>query len=123
MSLNIRGTAREGIGNLLQESRAQDILNDDAPLPVLEAAPPVDRWKIFRDTKATNGWALLHDFVIFFDLVGRGEVKHAAGRVSKRLRLKQYELQDVPEGQQRPRKAARVCDLKAAYGGRVPQTT
>ena len=97
-------------------------MNDDVPMPVPQAAPTVDRWKIFRDTKARDGWALLHDFVIFFDLVGTGEIKHAAGRVSKRLRTKEYELKNVPEGQQRPRKAARVCDLKALYGGRVPET-
>ena len=101
----------------------QDVLNDDAPILAPRAAPPLERWKIFRDTKASNGWALLHDFVTFFHLVGTGEVKHAAGRVSKRLHTNGYELKDVPEGQQRPRKAARVCDLKAAYDGRVPQTT
>ena len=98
-------------------------MNDDAPMLVPQAAPPLDRWKIFRDTKASNGWALLHDFVTFFNLVGTGEVKHAAGRVSKRLRTNGYELKDVPEGRQRPSKAARVCDLRAACGGRVPQTT
>ena len=119
----MRGIAREGVGNLLQESRQQDVLNVDEPLLAPQAAPSRDRWRVFRDAKASNGWALLHDFVIFFDLVGRGETKHAAGRVSMRLRSNGYELKDVPEGQQRPRKAARVCDLKATYGGRVPQTT
>jgi hypothetical protein len=84
-------------------------------------APPMQRmqgdpWEVFRSTKATSGWCTIHQFIDFFKLKGKGEIKSAAARWAKRLRDANCELKDEePHGRARPFKKARVADLKRVY--------
>lgn len=107
------------VGDLIISGKVDDTLAPTAPmLPPPRRPNQVDRWKILEETKATSGWCNVEDFVDVFKKKGKGEIKYATKEVLKRLRASSCTLKDAdPQGKGRPRKTARVCDLKKVYKG------
>ena len=102
------------LGNFVKEGKGEEPESlERAPPPVRLQRP--DRWELLRETKSRNGWCAVLDFVDVFGLAGRGDPKHAANRISKRLREHGCELKNAPKGKGRPPKSARVCDLQRCH--------
>ena len=104
------------LGSLLVEGKGEEPDSFVRPPP-----PPrrvlCDRWKILRDTRTHNGWCQVNDFIDVFGLKGRGDIKHASYKACKRLRDAHCDVQDkeLPGCRGRPKKCARVMDLKKVH--------
>ena len=76
----------------------------------------VDRWELLRG-QSSNGWVSLGVFLDVFKLKYTGLLKHAMGRVKKRLVDAGCAIKktDPPVGRGHPPPLARVCDLQRVY--------
>ena len=103
------------LGSLVTEGKGAE--PDSLPRPPPPMRPLLDRWQVLRNIWAHNGWCQVQDFITFFGMKGRGDIKHATHKAVKRLRAASCSVQDkdMPGVVGRPKKCARVMDLQRVY--------